>query len=82
MQERNKWQHPQRNLVEGDIVILREENVQRNSWSLALVVQAEPDSQGLVRSAVVKTKASTLRRPVHKLVLILPKEEQEVDQEK
>jgi len=82
MQVRNKWQHPQRNLVEGDIVILREENVPRNSWSLALIVQAEPDSQGLVRSAVVKTRSSILRRPVNKLVLILPKEEQEGDQEK
>ena len=82
MQERSKWQHPQRNLVEGDIVILREENVPRNAWSLALVVQAEPDGQGLVRSAVFKTQSSTLRRPINKLVLILPKEEQERNQEK
>ena len=82
MQERSKWQHPQRNLVEGDIVILREENVPRNAWSLAVVVQAEPDGQGLVRSAVVKTQSTTLRRPINKLVLILPKEEQERNQEK
>ena len=27
MQERSKWQNPQRNLVEGDIVLIREENV-------------------------------------------------------
>ena len=82
MQERQKWQHPQRNLVEGDVMIIREENVPRNAWSLALVVRVEPDSQGFVRSAVVKTRETTLRRPVNKLVLILPKEEQEGDQEK
>ena len=82
MQERHKWQHPQRSLVEGDVVIIREENARRNAWSLALVVRVEPDSQGLVRSAVVRTRETTLRIPVNKLVLILPKEEQEGDQEK
>ena len=44
MQEKSKWQHPQRNLVEGNIVMLRDENAPRNVWSLALVEQAEPDS--------------------------------------
>ena len=82
MQERSKWQNPQRNLVEGDIVLIREENVPRNFWSLALVLQVEPNGQGLVRSAVVKTQATTLRRPVNKLILILPKEEQEGVQDK
>ena len=82
MQERRKWQHPQRSLVEGDVVIIREENVPRNAWSLARVVQVEPDAQGLIRSVVVKTRETTLRRPINKLVLILPKEEQEGDQEK
>lgn len=77
MQERSKYQNPQRNLVEGDIVLIREENVPRNFWSLALVLQVEPDGQSLVRSVVVKTQATTLRRPVNKLILILPKEEQE-----
>ena len=39
MQERRKWEHPQRNLVEGDIVLIREENALRNSLSIALVLQ-------------------------------------------
>ena len=78
MQERSKWQNPQRNLVEGDIVLIREENVPRNFWSLALVLQVEPNGQGLVRPAV----ATTLRRPVNKLILILPKVEQEGVQDK
>ena len=82
MQERHKWQHPQRSLVEGDVVIIREENAPLNAWSLALVVRVEPDSQGVVRSAVVRTRETTLRRLVNQLVLILPKEEQEEYKEK
>ena len=74
--------NPQRNLVEGDIVLIREENVPPNFWSLALVLEVQPDGQGLVRSAVVKTQATTLRRPVNNLILILPKEEQEGVQDK
>ena len=82
MQEGSKWQNPQQNLVDGDIILIREENVPRNFWSLALVLQVEQDGQGLVRSAVVKTQATTLRRAVNKLILILPKEEQEGVQDK
>ena len=82
MQERHKWQHPQRSLVEGDVLIIWEENAPLNAWSLALVVRVEPDSQGLVRSAVVRTRETTLRRLVNQLVLILPKEEQEEYKEK
>jgi len=82
MQKRSKWRHLQRNLVVGDVVMLRDENAPRNVWSLALVEQAEPDGQGLVRSVVVRMPGATLRRPINKLVLILPKEEQESVQEK
>ena len=82
LQERSKWQYSQRDLVEGDIVMLRDENAPRNVWSLALVEQAEPGSEGHARSVVVKTRGATLRRPINKLVLILPKEEQEGDHEK
>ena len=46
MQERCKWQQPKRNLMLGDIVILRDENTPRNVWPLGLVVQIEPDAQG------------------------------------
>ena len=81
LQERVKWQQPKRYLTEGDIVILREENVRRNVWPLGIVIQTELDQQGFVRSAIVKTQESSLRRPVNKLVLLLPKEDQQGDEE-
>ena len=39
LQERVKWQQPKRNLTEGDIVILREENVRRNVWPSGIVIK-------------------------------------------
>ena len=42
---------------------------------MGIIVQVEPDSKGFVRSAVVRTETSELRRPVHKLVLLLTAED-------
>lgn len=55
MQERCKWQQLKRNLMLGDIVILKDENTPRIVWPLGLVVQIEPDAQGLVRTVLVQT---------------------------
>ncbi len=71
LQERNKWQQPKRNLMTGDVVILREENAPRNMWPLGLVVDTEPDSRGFVRTVIVKTKENVYKRPVSKIVLLL-----------
>ena len=76
MQERCKWQQPKRNLMLGDIVILRDENTPRNVWPLGLVVQIEPDAQGFVRTVVVQKQESKYKRPVSKVVLLLAKEDQ------
>ena len=81
LQERGKWQQPKRNLTKGDIVILGEENVRWKVWSLGIVIQTEPDQQGFVRSVIVKTQESSLRRPVNKLILLLPKQDQQGDEE-
>lgn len=76
LQERPKWNQPKRNLTIGDIVIVKEDNSPRNMWSMGRVTDVEVDAEGLVRSVSLKTQDSELRRPVHKLVLLLGKEEQ------
>jgi len=49
----------------------------RRKWiKMGIIVKVEPDPKGCVRSAVFKTKTSELRRPVHKLVLLLAPEDQ------
>ena len=73
LQPRQKWNTVQRNMQIGDVVLLKDDNLPRNRWSLGVITATEPDKHGLVRSVHVKTQFNQLRRPVQKLVLLLPK---------
>ena len=50
--------------------MLLEENVPRNLWPLARVVEVYPSSDGLVRAVKVKTRCTQVVRPVTKLVML------------
>lgn len=76
LQERQKWNRIKQNLQPGDVVMILDENAPRNSWLLGRVVQTKMDAKGLVRQVLVKTRSSTLERPVNKLALICENEEQ------
>ena len=82
--KRQKWLNPKRNIQEGDIVLLVDENASRNDWKLGKVVDAPMDKDGLVRHAKIRiasrelddkgrplNQTSYLHRPVQKLVHIL-----------
>ena len=73
LQTRNKWQRPSRNFKEGDVVILKDEELFRNHWPLASVVIAKPDSDGLVRKVILRVSHSRtpIERSIHKLVLLV-----------
>ena len=75
LQQRQKWLKPQRNLQEGDIVLIVDSNAPRNSWPVGRVQQVHLDKKGLVRSVTLKTKTSTLMRPVTKTCLLLEQED-------
>ena len=75
LQERHKWCHKRRNLKIGDVVLLKDDNTSRNTWPLGIVLKTETDAQGLVRAVEVKTQASKFRRPVTRLVLLVPSED-------
>ena len=76
LQSRQKWNKKRRNLQTDDIVLIKGENTKRNVWSLGRVTRTYPDKHGVVRSVPLKTHASELRRPIHKLVLLLSADEQ------
>ncbi|KAJ8048119.1 hypothetical protein HOLleu_00294 [Holothuria leucospilota] len=58
----------------GDIVLVIDETLPRNSWLLGRVLETRVDSKGHVRSCSIKTEHSTLERPIHKLCLLLESE--------
>lgn len=70
LQERQKWTKVKQNLTPGDVVMIVDDSAPRNSWVLGRVIQTIPDAKGLVRRVLVKTRSSTLERPVDKLCLV------------
>lgn len=88
LQPRQKWVRARRNMQVGDIVIVKDDNLPRNLWKLALVEGVFVDTDGLVQKVKLRVSNSTLDkngrptrpesnlyRPIHKLVLLLPREE-------
>ena len=71
LQQRQKWNKPQRNLAVNDIVLLLDENTPRSVWPLGRVLEVYSNQRdGLVRSAKVKTRSTELVRPIDKIVLL------------
>ena len=73
MQERKTENVAQRNIQINDIVLVVDDDLPRNKWPMARVVETFPSSDGLVRSVSVKISGSNipLKRPVVKLILLL-----------
>ena len=83
LQSRQKWTTPHKNLEEGDVVILKDESVPRNTWKLARVAATYPDADGYVRKVKVavadqsgQSGASHYERPIHGLILLMSRKEQ------
>ena len=70
LQQRQKRFKPERNFAIGDIVIVVDESTPRNMWPIGRITEVFPDMQQLVRRVKVRTKNSTLLRPISKLRLL------------
>ena len=71
LQKRSKWISRQRNIQKGDLVLLIEESLPRERWPLAIVTNAIPSEDGLVRRIVLRTSSNrSLERDVRKIVLL------------
>ena len=69
LQERQRWLKPQRNITVDDIVLVLDQP--RNAWVMAKVIDVITDKKGLVRIVHIKTPTGVLKRPIHKLCLLL-----------
>ena len=54
----------------NDLVLVVNEAVPQSQWSTARVLETYPDVRGDVRSVMVKTPHSILKRPTSKFCLI------------
>lgn len=83
LQQRQKWFNNNYNLKENDLVLLTDQMLPRNQWSLGRIVKVYPDSEGnvrVVRVKIAKYKSKKtdknslsiveLDRPVSKLILV------------
>jgi hypothetical protein len=78
----SKWKQEKRDLRVGDEVLRKDETAAGQTYKYAKVVKLHTSTDGKVRAADIKYKLPgesvfrTTTRPIHKLVLVVPVEEQ------
>ena len=72
---RQKWLNEKPNFNIGDIVLVITDNAPRSQWTIGKICAIEPDEQEIVRKVVVSVKGNRIRRPIHKLCLLIPNQE-------
>ena len=72
LQQRPKWKEKTRNLQKGDLVLLKDNNLQPLQWPTARVSKIFSGNDGQIRVVEIKTTKGTFIRPSHKLILLLP----------
>lgn len=79
LQSRRKWNVARRDLKTGDIVLLKDSQVARNDWPMALVTSVFPSADGKVHKVELRTTdhgtPRTFLRPVTQVILLLQGEE-------
>jgi len=79
LHQSQKWVKTQRNIKVGDVVQVLDKEV-RGRYALGKVTECFTNKKdGLVRVVMVKTAESEYQRPITKLSLVLPMEEEEED---
>jgi hypothetical protein len=85
--KQNKWTRDKKDLKVGDIVLRKDETAAGQTYKYARVTKVHISADGRVRAADIKYKLpgeASFRmttRPIHKLVMVLPVEEQAVASE-
>jgi hypothetical protein len=82
MLKQSKWKQDKRDLMVGDIVLRKDETAAGQTYKYAKVIRVHVSTDGRVRAADIEYKLPresvfrTTTRPIHKLVLVVPVEEQ------
>ena len=65
--ERKKWQLPQKEVKEGDIVLVMAYDLPRGHWPLGRIVSVHPGKDGHIRVVKVRIGETILTRPITKI---------------
>lgn len=69
---RSKWIREQRNLKEGDLVIVKEENIHPMAWKMARIQEVLPEKDNNI---IIRTSSGVHKRPITKLGVLYQQEE-------
>ena len=83
MQEHQKWEGKRKNFKIRDVVLVNQNNVSRNHWPMARIIDVNSNKKGLVRSVLVSMEKRPenekskheLERLIDKIKLILGSDE-------
>ena len=83
LQERQKCQGKRRNFKIGDIIVVYQNNISRNHWPMARIIDVNSDKKGLVRSVLLRMGEGSgnenskreLEQTIDKIVLIMESDE-------
>ncbi|XP_026467856.1 uncharacterized protein LOC113371444 [Ctenocephalides felis] len=67
LQSRQKWNTPSLPAKKGMLVLIKNENLPLLQWSMGVIEDVFPGKDGEVRTALVRTRTTLLKRPVVKL---------------
>ncbi|GFV50707.1 integrase catalytic domain-containing protein [Trichonephila clavipes] len=68
LQTRAKWSEQNPNLMENQLVLLKDPNTKPLDWPMGRILEVFPGSDGLVRVVNVKTSTGILKRAITKVV--------------
>jgi hypothetical protein len=75
LQQRQKWTDSQRDLRNGDVVLLKDKRICRTQWPIGRIVNAIKSSDDHVRKVevriIVNGKPTVYTRPISELILLV-----------
>ncbi|XP_031349442.1 uncharacterized protein LOC116175453 [Photinus pyralis] len=70
LQQRTKWKCSKADIVIGDMVLIKEENLPPLQWSYGRVLDIHRGSDEKVRVVIIKTKGGVMKRPITKICVL------------
>lgn len=70
LQQRPKWTRRVENIQEGQLALIREDNVPPSKWIVGRVTKTLPGDDGNVRVVWLKTATGAIKRPIVKLSIL------------